>query len=177
MCEDTQLSSDEDHIKWVTHYASRDGAELWKTVALQVKGDWGLFEKVIFSFYPGAEEDNHCKYLHADLDHIVAAQVEISMNLRTIPGEYICKFIVVASFLKGKGCISKGECEAKFLSGFHPTFKAQLVNRLTLAYLEHHPDDLWPNEQVTYLTLHLKIFMRATSSQMGFILVKICFLC
>ena len=71
------------------------------------------------------------------------------MNSHAILGEYIRKFTVVASFLEGKGHISKGECEAKFLSGLHPTFKAQLMNRLTLAYLEHHPDDLWPTERVT----------------------------
>ena len=33
LCEDAQLSSDEDYIKWATHYASRDEAELWKTVS------------------------------------------------------------------------------------------------------------------------------------------------
>ena len=141
LCEDVQLSLDKDYIKWAMRYASRDEAELWKTVAPQVKGDWGLFKKVVLGFYPGAEEDNDCKYSRTDLDRIVAAQVEISMNSHAILGEYIRKFTVVASFLEGKGHISKGECEAKFLSRFHPTFKAQLMNRLTLAYLEHHPDD------------------------------------
>ena len=73
LCEDAQLSSDKDYIKWVTRYASHDEVELWKTVAPQVKDDWGLFKKVVLSFYLGAEEDNDHKYLCADLDHIVAA--------------------------------------------------------------------------------------------------------
>jgi len=147
LCEDAELYSDAERIKWATRYASHSEVELWSTLALRSGTDWPAFMAEVKRFYPGAEDDDH-KYMRLDLDRLVVAQASIPMSLRRELGEYIRKFTVIASFLEKKGRLSKGEREDKFLAGFHPVFKGQLMTRLTLAYLEHHPDDPWPTDRV-----------------------------
>ena len=147
LCEGAELYSDAERIKWATRYASRSEAELWSILASRSGADWPAFMAEVKRFYPGAEDDDR-KYIRSDLDRLVVAQASIPMSSRRELGEYIRKFTVIASFLEKKGRLSKGEREDKFLAGFHPVFKGQLMSRLTLAYLEHHPDDPWPTDRV-----------------------------
>lgn len=149
LCDDVEMDQDTDHIKWAVRYANHTEAELWAVMPTCTGTDWDAFKVEVLTFYPGAQDDNR-KYSHADLDRITAAQSKIPMTSHGILGEYVRKFTVVATFLDKRRRISKGECEVKFLEGFHPTFKAQLLNRLTLVYLDHFPDDPWPTDKVVY---------------------------
>jgi len=149
LCEDAELDAGADRIKWAVRYTSRDEAELWEVMPSRAGDDWEAFKDDVLTFYPGAKDDDR-KYSRADLDRLAAVQAEVPMVSRVTLGEYIRKFTVIASFLEKKKRISKGECDIKFLEGFHPTFKAQLLNRLTLAYLDHFPDDPWPSDRVIH---------------------------
>ncbi|KIM65962.1 hypothetical protein SCLCIDRAFT_36242, partial [Scleroderma citrinum Foug A] len=149
LCDDVEIDQDTDRIKWAVQYANCTEAELWAVLPSRTGSDWDAFKAEVLTFYPGAQDDDR-KYSCADLDRITAAQSEIPMTSRGSLGEYVHKFTVVATFLDKRKRISKGECEVKFLEGFHPAFKAQLLNRLTLVYLDHFPDDPWPTDKVVY---------------------------
>ena len=147
LCEDTQLFADEDRIQWAIRYARREDAELWSTLPSRVGADWSAFKAEVTCFYPGAEEDDR-KYLRTDLIRLVEAQAAGTMTSRRDLGEYVRKFTLIASFLEKKGRLSKGEREYKFVEGFPAVFRAQLIARLSLAYLDHYPKDPWPTDHV-----------------------------
>ena len=147
LCEDTQLFADEDRIRWAVRYACREDAELWSSLPSHAGADWSTFKAEVMRFYPGAEEDDR-KYLCADLDRLVEVQAAGSMTSHRDLGEYIRKFMLIASFLEKKGRLSKGEREYKFVEGLPAAFQAQLIVRLSLAYLDHYPEDPWPTDRV-----------------------------
>ena len=98
-------------------------------------------------FYPGAEEDDR-RFLCTDLARLVEVQAAGTMTSRRDLGEYVHKFTLIASFLEKKGRLSKGEHEYKFVKGFPTAFQAQLIVRLSLAYLDHYPEDPWPTDRI-----------------------------
>ena len=57
-------------------------------------------------------------FLRTDLARLVEVQATGTMTSRRDLGEYVCKFTLIASFLKKKGRLSKGEHEYKFVEGF-----------------------------------------------------------
>ena len=134
-------------IEWAIHYACREDAELWSTLPSRAGADWSAFKAEVMHFYPGAEEDDR-RYLRTDLIRLVEAQAAGTMTSRRDLGEYVRKFTLIASFLEKKGRLSKGEREYKFVEGFPTTFRAQLIARLSLAYLDHYPEDPWPTDRV-----------------------------
>ena len=147
LCEDAQLFADEDRIRWAVHYARCEDAKLWSSLPSHAGADWSTFKAEVMHFYPGAEEDDR-KYLRADLDRLVEVQAAGSMTSRRDLGEYIRKFTLIASFLEKKGRLSKGEREYKFVEGLPAAFRAQLITRLSLTYLDHYPEDPWPTDRV-----------------------------
>ncbi|KAG6325952.1 hypothetical protein ID866_13137 [Astraeus odoratus] len=147
LCEDVEIDTPDDKIKWACHYASHDEAELWVTLPAQQGNDWN-------AFYPGAEDDNH-KYTCINLNGLVTAQAAVPMASHGMLSEYIRNFTHIASFLKKRKKISQGEQEVKFLNGFHPTFKTQLLNRLTLVFLDHYLDKPWPMKDIIAHTMFL----------------------
>ena len=147
LCEDVQLFADEDRIQWAVRYARHEDAELWSTLPSCAGADWSTFKAEVTRFYPGAEEDDR-KYLRTDLIRLVEAQAAGTMTSRRDLGEYVHKFTLIASFLEKKGRLSKGEREYKFVEGFPTAFRAQLIVRLSLAYLDHYPEDPWPTDHV-----------------------------
>ena len=159
LCEDAEIDAGTDKIKWAVRYASREEAELWHVLPARAGDDWDDFKEEVLAFYPGAKDDDR-KYSRADLDRLTAAQAEVPMTSRAVLGEYIRKFTIIATFLEKKKRLSKGECEDKFMDGFHHTFKAQLLNRLTLAYLDHFPEDPWPTDRVIF---HASFLLAGTS--------------
>ena len=121
LCEDAQLFADEDRIRWAICYARCEDAELWSTLPSRAGADWCAFKAEVTRFYPGAEEDDR-KYLRADLDRLVEVQAAGSMTSHRDLGEYVRKFMLIASFLEKKGRLSKGEREYKFVEGFPAAF-------------------------------------------------------
>ncbi|KAG6330940.1 hypothetical protein ID866_8151 [Astraeus odoratus] len=119
LCKDTEIDTPAKKIKWACHYTSHNEAKLWVTLPAQQGNDWDTFIKEVKAFYPGAEDDDH-KYMHADLDGLVIAQVAVPMTSQGMLSEYIQNFTCIASFLEKRKKISQGEQEVKFLNGFHP---------------------------------------------------------
>ena len=121
LCEDAQLFADEDRIRWAVRYACCEDAELWSSLPSRAGADWSAFKAEVMRFYPGAEEDDR-KYLRTDLDRLVEVQAAGSMTSRRDLGEYVRKFMLIASFLEKKGRLSKGEHEYKFVEGLPAAF-------------------------------------------------------
>ena len=86
--------------------------------------------------------------MRTDLARLVEVQATGTMTSRRDLGEYVRKFTLIASFLEKKGRLSKGEREYKFVEGFPTVFRAQLIARLSLVYLDHYPEDPWPTDCV-----------------------------
>ena len=105
-------------------------------------------------FYPGAEEDDR-RFLRTDLARLVEVQAAGTMTSHRDLGEYVRKFTLIASFLKKKGRLSKGEHEYKFVEGLPAAFQVQLIARLSLAYLDHYTEDPWPTDRVIQHTSFL----------------------
>ena len=147
LCEDAQLFADEDRIQWAVHYARHEDAELWSTLPSHAGADWSTFKAEVTRFYTGAEEDDR-KYLRTDLIRLVEVQAAGTMISHRDLSEYIHKFTLIALFLEKKGRLSKGEREYKFVEGFPAVFRAQLIARLSLTYLDHYPEDPWPTDHV-----------------------------
>ena len=114
---------------------------------LHAGADWSAFKAEVTRFYPGAEEDDR-RFLRTDLARLVEVQAAGTMTSRRDLGEYVRKFTLIALFLEKKGRLSKGEREYKFVEGFPVAFRAQLIARLSLAYLDHYPEDPWPTDRV-----------------------------
>ncbi|KAG6331364.1 hypothetical protein ID866_7723 [Astraeus odoratus] len=164
LCEDAEIDTPDDKIKWVCRYASHDEVELWVTLPARQGNDWNAFINEVKAFYPGAEDDDR-KYMHADLNGLVTAQAAVPMASHGALSEYIRNFMCIASFLEKRKKISQGEQEVKFLDGFHPTFKTQLLNRLTLVFLDHYLDKPWPMKDIIAHVMFLLMGSSARTSK------------
>jgi hypothetical protein len=145
LCEATGSLDGSRKIKYALKYISREVEELWTLAAEESGGDWSEFLQKTARFYP--EIDWDWKYSRAHLRDTVKRWASSPMTSRAHLGQYLRDFERIALYLVRKKRLSEEERNSLFLEGFNPGFKKDLLCRLSLSDLYHHPDDSWAVEE------------------------------
>jgi hypothetical protein len=140
------VPTDEAKIAKTTYYLNAETADLWESIIPAHGGmTWVTFKTAIKALYPGSDRSR--LYSARDLDNTHNYASRGVFNQADL-GAYCHDFKRNSNYLVLQNWIDEGACKRLFIQGFGNATRRCIENRLTFMLPNHHPDDLYPTDEV-----------------------------
>jgi hypothetical protein len=100
----------------------------------------------VYKLYPGSADER--KFSIADMDALVAEQLQLGIYDATQLGSYYRTFFSITQFLLTKNRLSTAKQSRAFVRGFQPELWSRIARRLELKFPDHFPDDPYTLPQI-----------------------------
>ncbi|PCH39003.1 hypothetical protein WOLCODRAFT_86390, partial [Wolfiporia cocos MD-104 SS10] len=135
LCQQKGVTDDEDKIKAVTRYVSRQVKELLRTLASYRTPNWRAFKDDLLRYY---DADRSTKQYTQD-DLALFKLRSAKKTIRTLEEwrQYTRRFQRISGWLVDHGVIGESERAIAFWKGIHPRFQDKMMLHLTVDNPNH----------------------------------------
>ena len=138
------ITSEQDKKDMVLKYVDLELEEVWQRYP-EYKTQtttYAAFKAAILAHYPDATGDY--MYSLADIDSLIGERYRIGIRTLDDLTDYHNRFEAITSWLREKDHIGKKEEERYYVGAFQPHFWDLIENRLSIKYMNQHPNEPYP---------------------------------
>ena len=128
LCQQCQITTGEDKCQSITIYCSKSVNDLLQVLPEYKANDWEGLKKKIFEHFDADREDTH--YNLGDLQHIAHKYAKKTLDSLAQWRQYVCKYTVIAEWLKAESVITDTEYDTYFWVGLPYNLKDKVETHL-----------------------------------------------
>ena len=138
------IQADAEKVDQALRYLKPKPKDVWRAVLRRLTvppGDsrWERFKAALYEEY--LEANPKTRYRLNDLANLVDKTSRLSPFTKNDFENYSREFNTIADSLMEQGIYSESEARREYLKGLPKEFREQMVNRLSIVCLDHHPDE------------------------------------
>ena len=126
-----QIIGEQEKKENARRYLQREDFELWGSLPeFDAPTTYEGFKAAVRRLYPGATEER--KYCLADIDRLTKERYQLGIQSLEELSAYYRQFLVMTTYLLGRGRMADVEQKRRFIRGFQPGFSHRIAQRLQL---------------------------------------------